>query len=439
MSIVPKLRVYDLSMIVINLVIGVGIFRSPQVVAEKALIPEVFFIAWIAGGLVSFCGALTFAEIGARFPAAGGFYGLFSHCYHPAFAFMMNWVLVINNAAACAGVAIMGAEYISPVILPQSLHNQQGITLIVLIVTGLLYGTNILGIRSGANTQNFLSVIKIGMMLVFCLAVFLPSGSGNAAVVSAVVPEYSLMDLVKALGISLIAIFFSYGGYQQTINFGSDVENPGRNIPKAIFIGIVLIVFLYLTLNYAYFHVLGFEGIRQSKLLASEIGKAMFGEYGYKITSVLLFVSVIGFLNATIMSNPRMYYAMAEDKVLPAIFKKVNEKTQVQEFALTFFILLVLAAYFFAGTFENILNYVMFIDTISLAAAASALFILRHKMKGESYSGYQIRVYPLIPVIFILMILICTVSVVYSEPQKALIATGLFLLGYPFYKIMTWK
>ncbi len=438
MTIVPKLRVFDLSMLVINLVIGVGIFRSPQVVAVKSLIPEVFFTAWIVGGLVSLCGALTFAEIGARFPAVGGFYRLFSHCYHPAFAFMMNWVLVINNAAACAGVAIMGAEYISPVILPESLHNQQGITILVVAVIGLLYCINILGIRAGANTQNLLSVFKIGITLIFCLAVFLP-GRQTMSPEPLTVEVYSYVDLLKAFGFSLIAVFFSYGGYQQTINFGSDVENPSRNIPKAIFIGIAVIVFLYLTLNYAYFHVLGFEGIRGSKLLAAELGKALFGEFGYKITSVLLFISIIGFLNATIMSNPRMYYAMAEDKVLPAIFKKVNGKTQVQEFALTFFILLVFAAYFFAKTFENILNYVMFIDTLSLATAAFALFILRHKMKGEEYKGYRIRVYPLIPIVFIVMILFCTVSVVYSEPQKALIATGLFLLGYPFYKIMTRK
>ena len=422
-------------MLVINLVIGVGIFRSPQVVAEKALIPEVFFLSWIIGGVVSLCGALTFAEIGARFPTAGGFYQLFSHCYHPAFAFMLNWVLIINNAASSAGVAIIGAEYISPMLLPASLQNQQGIGLIVVSVIGVLYVINLLGIRAGANTQNLLSVFKIGMILMFCVAIFLPVDAASQ-VVTAQNIVYSPWDCVKGFAISLIAIFFTYSGYQQIINFGSDVQNPSKNIPKAIFIGMSVVIVLYLLLNYAYYHVLGFDGIQQSKLLAAEIGKALFGEYGYKITSILLFISIIGFLNATIMANPRVYYAMSEDGVLPSAFKKINPKTQVQELGLSFFIGLVLVSYFFGKTFENILNYVMFIDTISLATAAYGVFILRKKMKGENYQSYQIRFFPLVPAVFILMILVCTFSVLYSEPEKALIATGLFFLGYPIYWIM---
>lgn len=431
MSIQAKLNKWDLTMIVVNLVIGVGIFRSPQLVAQQAHTSYIFFAAWIAGGIVSFCGALTFAEIGSRYPNAGGFYKLFSYCYHPAFAFMMNWVLIINNAAACAGVAIMGAEYISPILLPFSLQNQTGITIIVMSILLLLYIINLLGIRTGANVQNILSIIKIGMIVVFCSAIFIenPGRVPNLRVVT----DLDAMSGFKAFGLSLIAIFFSYGGYQQTINFGSDIQNPIKNIPKAIFTGVSIVVVLYLCLNLAYYQVLGFAGIESSKLLASEIGRFLFGEIGGKVASILLFVSIIGFLNVTIMSNPRMYYAMAEDKVLPDIFKQVNSRTQSQPFALSFFILLSLLAYFFAQTFENIVNYVMFIDTLSLASAAFALFILRKKMKDIDYQGFKIRFYPLIPIVFIIMILICTFSLLRTELDKCLIASGLFLLGYPLY------
>ncbi|MFN0204008.1 MAG: APC family permease [Bacteroidia bacterium] len=433
MNIQPKLRTWDLTMIVVNLVIGVGIFRSPQLVAKDAQTPLIFFLAWVMGGVVSFCGALTFAEIGARYPAAGGFYKLFSHCYHPAFAFMMNWVLVINNAAACAGVAIMGAEYISPIILPQSYQNQTGITMIVLGIIGILYLINLLGIRTSATTQNILSLFKIGMILLFCLAIFLPKTESSAQTIT--YQSLGLFEGVQAFGVALIAIFFSYGGYQQTINFGQDIQNPMKNIPKAVFMGVGMVVFLYLTLNFAYYHVLGFEGIKNSKLLAAEIGNALFGEYGGRLASVLLFLSVIGFLNATILSNPRMYYAMAEDKMLPELFKKINPRTQVQEFALTFFVALSLAAYFFAQTFDNILRYVMFIDTLSLATAAFALFILRKKMANQDYQGYQMRFFPWIPLLFISMILVCTISLLYTEPYKCLIATALFLFGYVIYAL----
>jgi APA family basic amino acid/polyamine antiporter len=118
MSIKPKLSQFDLTMIVVSLVIGMGIFRTPVEVAQKAQIPTIFFAAWIMGAVVSLFGALTFAEIGSRYPVAGGFYRIFSHCYHPGFAFMVNWMTVISNAASTASVAIIGAEYIDPILFP---------------------------------------------------------------------------------------------------------------------------------------------------------------------------------------------------------------------------------------------------------------------------------------------------------------------------------
>src|SRR6187401_2324940 len=127
MSIKATLTKTDLSMIVLSFVIGIGIFRTPSIVAQKAGTPELFFAAWILGGIISVCGALTFAEIGSLFPVAGGFYKIFAHCYHPAYAFMLNWSLVIINSASSVGVAIVGSEYINPVLLPLSLQNDIGI------------------------------------------------------------------------------------------------------------------------------------------------------------------------------------------------------------------------------------------------------------------------------------------------------------------------
>src|ERR1700712_431775 len=120
MSIIPRLNRFDLTMIVISLVIGMGIFANPSEVALRAGSTWIFFGAWIFGGMVTLCGALTFAEIGARYPHTGGFYKVFSYCYHPAFAFMINWIVVISNAASVAAVAIIGAEYLNPILMPAS-------------------------------------------------------------------------------------------------------------------------------------------------------------------------------------------------------------------------------------------------------------------------------------------------------------------------------
>src|SRR5580658_1227411 len=154
-------------MIVVSLVIGIGIFRTPSIVAEKAGSPFIFFTAWILGGVVSICGALTFAEIGSRFPAAGGFYKIFSYCYHPAYAFMLNWSLVIINAASAVGVAIVGAEYINPLILPANLQNETGIQLTSATVILVLFVLNFLGIKMGSRAQNVLSSVKIIMIVIF--------------------------------------------------------------------------------------------------------------------------------------------------------------------------------------------------------------------------------------------------------------------------------
>ncbi|TSA51213.1 MAG: amino acid permease, partial [Sphingobacteriales bacterium] len=167
----PRLGFFDLSMLIISMVIGIGIFRTPQIVAQKSGTIELFFAAWIIGAVISVFGALTFAEIGARYPVAGGFYKIFSFCYHPAFAFMLNWSLVIINASSAASVALIGAEYLAPLIFPSPV-SQMNIQFLVVGIVLLLYGLNMLDIRSGAGVQNVLSGLKIVLILFFSSAIF---------------------------------------------------------------------------------------------------------------------------------------------------------------------------------------------------------------------------------------------------------------------------
>lgn len=432
MSIKPKLRTFDLSMIVVSLVIGIGIFRTPTLVAQSAQTPFIFFMAWILGGLVSICGALTFAEIGSRYPVPGGFYKIFSHCYHPVYAFMINWVLLLTYGAGAAGVTIIGVEYIMPIILPHSTDTQIVVNSIVVGIILILGVLNFLGIKTGARTQNLLSLVKIIMIVGLCFAVFSPAKSN---------PEIKFdatdFSFIQAMGISLIAVFYTYGGYQQTMNFGGDIQDPKRSIPRGIIIGISIIISLYLTLNYAYFNVLGFQGLVNSKLIASELAGAIFGNYGSNFISIGIFLSVLGFANVTIMSNPRVYYAMAEDKILPPIFKKVNEKTQTQEFALVFFITIIVLSVFLLGTFEKIVSYVMAIDSIALATACATVFVLRKRAgKNDSHDGYKLPFYPLLPLIFIVFLLMVTINVFKSDTIPALIGIGLLFAGWPLYYLL---
>lgn len=431
MSIQPQLRRFDLTMIVVSLVIGVGIFRTPAMVAQSAGKEWIFYAAWITGGIISIFGALTFAEIGARLPSAGGYYRIFSTAYHPIYAFMLNWSQVIINAGSSAGVAIIGAEYLTPVLFGNTAEDYVVIDTAAIVIILILFGINYAGIKMGARAQNVLSLLKIVMIITCCFAIF--SGQANADIPVVIDEDW---NFINAFGIALISIFFTYGGYQQTVNFGADVKDPQKNIPLAIFFGVGIVIVLYLLINLAYVNVLGFEQMKNTPLIAKDLAEALFGNTGAVITSIILFTSVLGFLNTSMMSNPRVYYAMAEDKVLPQIFSKVNHKTQVQEFGLSFFVAVMIASVFLLGNFENIVTYVLFIDSISLASAAGALFIFRHR-SPKDYSGFKMKGYPYIPAVFMLVLLFVTYSTFMDDATSAQYGFLIFLMGLPLFFLIT--
>jgi APA family basic amino acid/polyamine antiporter len=431
-SIKPKLGLFDLTMIVVSLVIGMGIFRTPVEVAQKSVVPSVFFLAWIMGAVVSLFGALTFAEIGSRYPIAGGFYRIFSHCYHPAFAFMVNWMTLISNAASTSIVAIIGAEYVNPILLPNVDHDL-GIRITTISAIVILYGINLLGIKVSARALNVLMIIKISLVIMLIAAVFTaPPADPRAA---SVMPSISAGDWLKSFWLCFVPVFFTYGGYQQSMNFGSDVPDAKRIMPRAIGFGITIILVLYLLINFSYYQVLGFQGLKNSTALASEMAGLLLGGYASNVIAVVMFLSVMAYVNASILSNPRVYYAMAEDNVLPPIFKKVNERTQVQEFSVSVFVGFMILTLFLTSSFSKVLNYVMFFDSIALASAAASLFVLRARAKreGEQPGIYKMWGYPWMPGIFIIIYTLVNASVMIANPQAFIIGFLLFLSGWPLY------
>ncbi|GHB72158.1 APC family permease [Persicitalea jodogahamensis] len=432
-SIRPQINAFDVAMIVISLVIGVGIFRTPAIVARQAGSPEIFFTAWVVGGLVSLLGAFVFAEIGSRHHFPGGFYKLISEAFHPLYAFMINWALVLTYGAGMAGVALLGCEYLNP-LLPEALHSQRGIQGSAAVTLLCFYVINMLGIRAGSRTQNLLSGSKIVMMGVLCLGVFYPAAAVDPAVV-AEVPATT--NWFTAFGASLIAVFFSYGGYQNTLNFGADIKDPVRNTPKGIFIGMFTVLGLYLVLNYTYYRALGFEGLRSSNLIAADLARVVFGPWGEVFFSLAIFLSVLGFVNAMMLSIPRVYYAMADDQILPPIFKRINARTQTQEFTLTFLAATSIGSLWFLDTFEAIVNYVMSIDSIAIASAAATLFIFRRRAgKDDTHRGFKIWGYPWLPAFFVLFLLVVAANVIITDPSSALIGWLLFLGGAPLYWVL---
>jgi APA family basic amino acid/polyamine antiporter len=425
-----QLSLFDLSMIVVSLVIGMGIFRTPVNVAAKAQVPELFFLAWIIGGVVAYFGALIYAEIGSRFPVTGGYYKIFSACYHPSVAFAINGIVVLTNAASMAGVTLIGSEYLSSVIFPQKMQTDFYRLLIAGFTILLFLGINLLGLRASAKTQNVLTIIKITLVLTLISAMFFGGQPNPISPVfktaSGGLPVWS--DYGRALGMCLIAVTFSFAGYTQTINLGGDVADAKKIIPKGIKIGLFMIISLYLLINYAYVKVIGFEELKTAQSIASILAGKIFGPAGYTILSAVIFLSVLGYVNVNLLSNPRAMFAMGEEKALPAIFARKNLKTDVMVVSLTTFTALVLITLFFAQTFDKILNYTIILECIGTASSAATLFILRKKTAHiDKNTIYTIKWYPLIPVLFISFFLFVGLSIYQDDPAAAL--NGLLLLG----------
>jgi basic amino acid/polyamine antiporter, APA family len=421
-----KLGLFSLTMIVIGLVIGTGIFRTSKDAAEAAATPTIFFAAWIVAGLVAICGALTYAEIGSRYPVTGGYYKIFSYAYHPSLAFGINVIILISNAASLSGVALIGSEYISPLLFGAE-NVEQWKPFVAMGAIILFYGVNLMGLRMSSQTQNVLMIIKIGMLLVIIAALFFPSIHSTAPVVIDE-SKTSAAALLLSFGVALKATSFTYGGYQQTINFGEEVENPQKNIPKGIFIGIIVIIALYLLASFAYMKVIGFNELKNTSGIASVVAEKMFGPAGKYGSSVLLFLAVLAYVNVLLLSNPRVMYAMSTDGILPKIFQKKEEKKDVLTVSLTVFAAICVVVLFFADKFEKILSFTIFLDSIGMATSAATIFILRKKTKHLDGTGiYSMRLYPLLPLLFILAYTFVGVMIAVKEPRLAL--TGISVLA----------
>jgi len=432
MSLKPKLTRFDLSMIVIGLVVGMGIFASPPVVARNTNNIYLYFGAWLIGGIVSLCGSLTFAEIGSRYPTTGGFYKVFSYCFNPPFAFMVNWLLILSNAMSVAAIALIGGDYICPIILPASMQNDLATKIIAVLTVLILYLINLSGIKSGARIQNLLTTFKILLILVLCTAVFMH----HTPVPVNEIFKVNQRNCISGFGISLVAVFFTFGGYQQTINFGGDIIDAKANVPKAIIQGILTVLLLYLLINIVYYCVLGINGIQNNRALAATLAGIIFGPVGYKIVSISIYLSVLAFINVNIMSNPRIYYAMAEDRILSSKFKIMNNETQVLVFGLSVFVIVVIVVLFFVDSFQKIVNYVMLFDTIGLSTAAVSIFILRKKTAYLNKSGiYAIKYYPIIPIIFISTYWFVSICIFIESPMAAALAFCTFISGLIVYYI----
>ncbi len=422
-----KLGTFDTAMVVVSLVVGIGIFRTPAIVAKAAGTEDRFLLAWALAGLVSLAGALTFAEIGSRHPRAGGYYRVVADCYHPVLAFMLNWAQTLMQGAGAAGVAFIGAEYLVGLLLPPEKRGGSAVLVVALALMLVLLLLNALGIRVGAGAQNVLSMTKIVMIAGLALVAFvLAPRAGGAAAVPVAAPA--------GLAAALVPCFYAYGGYHMTMNLGADVKDARRRFPLAVTAGMLAVAGLYLAINLAYVRTLGVAGVAGSTLVAAALAKASLGGTGEAVVSALIFLSAAGFVNATVLQMPRSYHAMAEDGVLPAAFRRVDPRTQVSGAGLALFGATMLVPAFVLGSFEKLLNYIIFTDMVTLVVVASTLFVLRRRGEGGT-GAFRIPLYPALPALYILALAAVAAHVAVTEPVLALAGTAILAAGWPLFVV----
>lgn len=429
---------FSLTMIVVSLVIGMGIFKTPATIAAKSGTPLIFFSAWIIGGVIALLGAFTYAEIGQRLPVMGGYYKVFAHCYHPGVGFTINVLILISNAASLAVVALIGADYVSDLLFGQPSGTFFNIGVASLSVA-LFYMVNLLGLKTSSRTQNILTVVKISLILLLISSLFkgvtvVPHGINEGKVY-----VYDGSNGALLLLVSLVSVFFTYGGYQQTINFGSEVKSA-KIMQRGIGVGILVVLFLYLTINYTYIKVIGFDQMKNANAIGSLLFEAWFGKLGAKVFDFAMVLSVLAYVNVILMSNPRVMFAMSEDKVLPGVFQKKHPKTDALVPGLTLFALTTILVTFFGKGVDDVLSFSIFLDCLGMSTSAATLLILRRKKQGdESVTGYLKKWTPIFCIIFVAAYAFVAIAVVIDKPYSAFTAITLVAVVSVIYRTFYYK
>jgi basic amino acid/polyamine antiporter, APA family len=418
-------------MMVIGGIIGSGIFRNPQVVAQRVHTPGLTLGTWVLGGAIALIGAFVYGELGARFPRAGGGYVYIRDAYGTLPAFLYGWALLLMVATgAIAAVAVTFANYFIALtglaIAPNVLA---GIAIVALTVV------NYLGVKPGAVTQNIFTVLKLAALAVVigaglaALAHWLPAPPPAGAPVAA--PPSPILALAAAL----VPVLFSYGGWQQTNYIAEEIIDPERNLPRALVIGVIGVVIVYLLANWTYLATLGPAGLAASEAPAADAMGRLLGPAGRTFITAGIVVSTFGFLNLVILVSPRVYQAMAADGLFFPRLARLHPRYRTPGAALVVqcvWAVLLLGL----GTYGALLDYVVFADWITFSATASTLFIYRARARrqaGGDTATFLTPGYPVTPLLFIAAGIYVVVGSIASNPANALKGTALLLAGVPVY------
>lgn len=432
-----RLGAFDTTMIVMGGIIGAGIFVNPSVVARQVHTPMLVLGAWLIGGVIALIGAFVYAELAVLRPRVGGQYAYLRDAYHPIVAFLYGWtLLLVVQTGGMAGAAIIFGRYLcelSGLAIPEQV--------VAAIALGILTVINCFGIRAGSNVQSALMLTKLGAiaLLIGIGWIMVEPGALDATIsrpANANGPGSAWLGLAAAM----VPVLFAYGGWQTASFVSGEMRNPRRDLPRGLFIGVAGVIVVYVLVTYVCLRALGVTGLANATTPASEVMRQALGSRGAKLIACGIAISTVGFLSQSILTAPRVYYAMARDGVFFKAVGKLNPRTRVPVIAI------VLQGVWAAivamtGRYEQILNYVVTIDVLFFGLTGASLLVFRARArrdKTEETAGELVRVpwHPFATWLFVLACWSVAISTLVRFPQNAgigVIILGLGALVYRFW------
>ena len=431
MSDQPKLKrvlsLLDATMINAGGIIGSGIFMVPAAVAMFTGSASLFFMVWIAGGVVSLFGALSVAELGAAMPKAGGQYVYLSEAYGPVWGYLYGWSAVaVINTASIAAVGVAFSEYLR-FFFPITDISIKGIAVATIILLTII---NILDVKSGARFQNLFTISKLGAIFGIIILGLVMEGGSNQNL-NPFFSDQSFTELVGPLGLAMVSVLWTFDGWIFITYVAGEVKNPGRNIPLSLIFCMLIVISIYLLLNYVLIFTLGFTGMNGSDLVVSDAASVFLGNKGAAIVTLIILISLIGANNGQVLTSARINYAMAKNKLFFYQASQIHPRFKSPANALI--IQCVWASLLtFTGTFNQLITYIIFASWIFYGMSAGAVIILRKK-KPDMDRPYKTPAYPWIPIIFIFFAIFLTINTIMEAPRDATIGAGIILAGLPLY------
>jgi basic amino acid/polyamine antiporter, APA family len=420
-----RLGLFDATMIVMGGIIGSGIFMNPQVVALEVHTPFLILGAWIIGGLFALAAAFIWAELASRRPDVGGQYAYLREAFHPAVAFLYGWVLLlVVQTGGMAAVAVTFSRY-----FVELTNLPLGYSTLAALVLAILTIINCLGVRAGSTLQSVLMVLKILAIaaLVVCGLVF----GARVTEPSGWLDRPASFDLVTSFGAALVPVIFAYGGWQTATFVAGEIKEPRRNLPRGLILGVTGVVLLYLAANVVYLTTLGTSGLAASAAPASDVMRRALGDVGARAIAAGIAISTVGFLSQSMLTAPRVYFAMAQDGLFFKGVGMVHPRTRAPIVAIALQGLLAIAIAFL-GTYKHILDYVVSVDVIFFGLTACCIFVFRKRATQEE-NAVRVPGHPVTTILFIAICWAVAVNTVYHAPRNTLIGMAILVAGLPAY------